>query len=175
MSSRSPRNNNSRPNGTGQSSSLNSESSRAAASSSSSAEAVLEFKVQPTPTVTQNRRPPYAIIVGLTPPRRDSDCFVQLFLHGPAGDPVGGVRDGSASERVLQDAGVGCYIFPNVKIYAPVEDWYYLRASLRVTTEDGATEMHSASSQWFRLAHEEPHDPNEREFYRRVGNAGLLL
>ncbi|RYP89786.1 hypothetical protein DL770_004080 [Monosporascus sp. CRB-9-2] len=173
MSSSSSRNNNLRRNGPRQNLSLNGESPRAAASSSSSAE-VLEFKVQPTPTVTQNRRPPYAIIVGLTPPRRDSNCFVQLFLYGPSGEPVGEVRDGSASERVLQDAGVGCYIFPNVKLSAPVDGWHYLRASLQVATADGATEMHSIASQWFILAPEEPHDPDELDFYQRVANAGLL-
>ncbi|RYO91154.1 hypothetical protein DL764_008322 [Monosporascus ibericus] len=94
MSSGSSMNNNSLQDGSGQSSSRNGESSRAAASWSSSAGPVLEFKVQPPLTMTHNRRPPYAIIVGLTPPRRESNCFVQLSLWGPAGVPVGVVSDG---------------------------------------------------------------------------------
>ncbi|RYP61462.1 hypothetical protein DL769_007688 [Monosporascus sp. CRB-8-3] len=142
MSSRSSRNNNSRQSGPGQSSRWSGEPSMAAGSSSSSAEAVLEFKVQPPPTVIRDRRP----------------------------------TEGSASEKVLQDvdAGVGCYIFPNVKLGAPVDDWYYLRASFRVMTEDGPTEMYSVSSDLFLLAPGEPNDPDEREFYRRVDNVGLL-
>ncbi|RYP44483.1 hypothetical protein DL768_009054 [Monosporascus sp. mg162] len=175
MSSRSSGNSNSLRNGSGRSSPWNSESTRTAASSLSSAEAVLEFKVQPPPTVIRNRRTPYAIIVGLTPPRRDSNCFVQLFLHNSAGFAVGEVRDGSASEKTLQNIGVGCYIFPNLKLNAPVEDWYYLRASFRVATGDGSTEMYSVSSGLFLLAPGEPHDPDEREFYRRVAARGYRV
>ncbi|RYP63880.1 hypothetical protein DL771_009055 [Monosporascus sp. 5C6A] len=148
MPSRASRNNNSRQNGSGQSSPWSGEPTRAAAaSSSSSAEAVLEFKVQPPATVIRNRRPRYA---------------------------VGEVRYGSASGKILRDVGVGCYIFPNVRLDAPVEAWYYFRASFRVTTGDGSTEIYSVSSGSFLLAPGEPHDPDEREFYRRVDNAGLL-
>ncbi|RYP13731.1 hypothetical protein DL765_006747 [Monosporascus sp. GIB2] len=164
----------------GQSSRRNGESSGLAASSpssasSSSAEAVLEFKVQPPTRMIPNQNPPYAIIVGLTPARRVSDCLVELSLHDSAGNPVGGVSEGCASERVLQDAGIGCYIFPRVKLDAPVGAWYYLRASFQVLTGDRFTEMHSVYCDPFLLAPVEPSDPEELQFYRQVNNAGLIL
>ncbi|RYO75964.1 hypothetical protein DL766_007739 [Monosporascus sp. MC13-8B] len=168
MASGASGNNDSRQTGSGRSSRRNGESS-------SSAEAVLEFKVQPPSRVIPNRSPPYAIIVGLTPPRRVSDCLVELFLHDPAGNPVGRVNERCASERVLQDVGIGCYIFPRVKLDAPVGAWYYLRASFRVLMGDRFVEMYSVYSDPFLLAPGEPSDEEERQFYRQVYNAGFIL